>query len=173
VVICFDLGSGPMVLDVPAASPTAVLFGSAIDSWEVPLVDVGATGDDAGKGGRYLFLPPDADEESGAGFIVVPSPTRYVHVALRPIAVGSGTRDEAVAYSQQLRTYPLTDVTSPRRNRYIDAFPLTWQTLPTFDLDFLRLLAEVIDDEPAQDKDAVMLGALGSIGIAKGVAFDP
>jgi hypothetical protein len=173
VVICFDLASGPMVLDVPAASPSAVLFGSAIDSWEVPLVDVGATGDDAGKGGRYLFLPPDASEESLDGFIVVSSPTRYVHVALRPIAVGAGTRDDAVAYSQQLRTYPLADATSPRRNRYIDAFPLTWQTLPIFDLDFLRLLAEVIDDEPAQDKDAVMLGALASIGIAKGVAFEP
>ena len=101
------------------------------------------------------------------------SPTRFVHIALRPIAVGTGTRGDAVAYSQQLRTYPLTDATSPTENRYIDAFPLTWQTLPRFDLDFLRLLAEVIHDEPAQDKDAVMLGALASSGIAKGVAFDP
>ena len=41
------------------------------------------------------------------------------------------------------------------------------------DPDYLRLLAEVIDDEPAQDKDAAMLGALASIDIAKGVAFDP
>ena len=54
----FDLARGPMVLDVPAASDKAMLFGSAIDSWEVPLADIGATGDDAGKGGRYLFLPP-------------------------------------------------------------------------------------------------------------------
>ena len=25
-------------------------------------------------------------------------------------------------------------------NRYIDAFPLVWKTLPTWDLDYLRLL---------------------------------
>jgi len=63
VLTFFDLDRGPMVLDVPAASTEAVLFGSAIDSWEVPLVDIGATGDDAGHGGRYLFTPPGAGQE--------------------------------------------------------------------------------------------------------------
>ena len=48
-----------------------------------------------------------------------------------------------------------------------------WHTLPTFDLDFLRLLAEVVDEEPPQEKDAVMLGMLGSIGIEKGKPFEP
>jgi hypothetical protein len=57
VVTFFDLKAGPMVLEVPAASDEVALFGSAIDSWQVPLADVGPTGEDAGKGGRYLFLP--------------------------------------------------------------------------------------------------------------------
>jgi hypothetical protein len=48
----FDLRRGPMILEVPAASATVALFGSGIDSWEVPLVDVGPTGEDAGEGGR-------------------------------------------------------------------------------------------------------------------------
>ncbi len=173
VCIVFDLSTGPMVLEVPPVSETAMLFGSAIDSWEVPLVDVGATGEDAGKGGRYLFLPPDHADTPAPGFIVVPSPTRYVHIALRPITRGDGTLADSVAYSQQLRTYPLADADNPGPNRYIDAFPHAWKTLPTFDLDFLRLLAQVVDEEPPQDKDAVMLGALQELGIAPGVAFDP
>ena len=48
-----DLHHGPVVLDVPPASDNVALFGSAIDSWEVPLVDVGPTGEDEGKGGKY------------------------------------------------------------------------------------------------------------------------
>jgi hypothetical protein len=73
----FDLRRGPMVLQVPLASAKVTLFG--IDSWEVPLVDVGPTGEDAGKGGRYLFLPPDFDGQPPDGFIVVASPTWFVH----------------------------------------------------------------------------------------------
>ena len=59
VCTVFDLRTGPMVLEVPAATDKTVFFGSAIDTWEVPLADIGGSGDDAGKGGKYLFLPPD------------------------------------------------------------------------------------------------------------------
>ena len=78
-----------------------------------------------------------------------------------------------VAYSQHLRVYPLAQADDPPAGRYIDACPHDWHTLPTFDTDFLRLLAQVVQDEPAQEKDALMLGALASIGIEKGRAFQP
>ena len=85
VFTVFDLRRGPMVLDVPPASDKTVFFGSAIDSWEVPLADIGGTGDDAGKGGKYLFLPPGYSGKPPDGYLVVPSPTVFVHIALRPI----------------------------------------------------------------------------------------
>jgi hypothetical protein len=173
VVTFFDLKAGPMVLEVPAASDEVALFGSAIDSWQVPLADVGPTGEDAGKGGRYLFLPPDHQGEPPDGFIVVGSPTRYVHIALRPITIGSGTLEDAVAYSQQLKAYPLEAAGGPPANRYIDAYPLAWKTLPSFDVRFLELLAEMIDQEPPQAKDAAMIGMLASIGIEPGTPFQP
>jgi len=40
----------------------------------------------------------------------------------------------------------------------------TSHTLATFDLDYLRLLAETIDADPPQEKDAVMLAMLPNIG---------
>jgi hypothetical protein len=57
----FNLKDGPVVLDVP---PTvgAGLFGSLLNAWQVPLVDVGAEGEDAGKGGKYLLLPPGSKD---------------------------------------------------------------------------------------------------------------
>ena len=173
VLTCLDLGDGAMVLEVPRASATAVLFGSAIDSWEVPLVDVGATGEDAGRGGRYVFLPPGDESDPAAGYIVVRSPTRYVHVGLRSIAVGEGTRADAVANAQRLRCYALAVADDPPAGRFVDAYPLAWKTLPTFDVSYLELLARVIEAEPAQAKDAAMLGMLAQIGIEKGTPFAP
>ena len=61
----------PYLLDVPPASAKVALFGSAIDSWEVPLADVGPTGDDGGKGGKYLFLPPGYELAPPAGGTVL------------------------------------------------------------------------------------------------------
>jgi hypothetical protein len=34
------------------------LAGTFLDAWQTPIVDVGPSGDDKGKGGKYLFLPP-------------------------------------------------------------------------------------------------------------------
>jgi hypothetical protein len=173
VALVLDLRNGPIVLEVPPVSDEAALFGSAIDSWQVPLVDVGPTGEDAGQGGRYLFMPPGHEGSAPEGFLVVPSPTVFVHVALRPITRNTGTFQDAVAYSKGIKTYPLAAASQPPENRYVDAYPATWNTLPTFDVDFFGLLAEAVDLEPAQEKDAVMLGMLASIGIEKGKPFEP
>jgi hypothetical protein len=173
VFTCFDLRRGPMVLEVPPASDKVALFGSGIDSWEVPLVDVGPTGEDAGKGGRYLFLPPAHRAETPPGYFVVPSPTVFVHFALRPITIGHGTLADAVAYSQLLKTSSLAETGGLSTTRYIDAYPRAWRTLPPFDLGYLQLLADTIDADPPQAKDAVMLAMLASIGIEKGKAFKP
>lgn len=172
VLSVLDLHDGPVVLDVPPASAKVALFGSAIDSWQVPLADVGPTGDDGGKGGKYLFLPPGYVVAPPAGHYVVPSPTYFVHVALRPIIGKDGTLDDAVAYSKTLKIYLLEQADNPQ-TRYVDAYPQPWKTLPVYDLTFFKDLAAVVTDEPEQDKDAVMLGALDSIGIRKGRPFGP
>jgi hypothetical protein len=59
----FNLKDGPAVLDVP---PTigAGLFGSLVDAWEVPVTDVGPSGDDQGKGGK---IPPAATKLQKGG----------------------------------------------------------------------------------------------------------
>ena len=167
----FDLRRGPMVLEVPAASDRTVFFGSAIDSWEVPLADIGGTGDDAGKGGKDLFLPPGNETKPPDGYFVVPSETVFIHIGLRPISIGKGTPADAVAYSQLLKAYPLA--AAKPVTRYIDGYPKAWKTLPTFDVSYFQLLADAIADEPPQPKDAAMLAMLTSIGIEKGKPFLP
>ena len=44
---------GPLVLDLPAANASAQFLGTIMDTWQVPLTDVGV----GGKGGKFLIRP--------------------------------------------------------------------------------------------------------------------
>jgi hypothetical protein len=172
VVTFFDLKAGPMVLEVPAASDEVALFGSAIDSWQVPLADVGPTGEDAGKGGRYLFLPRPpgrATRRVHRGWVADPlCPHRAAPDHHRQRDAGGRRRLQPAAQG-----LPLGGRWRATGERYIDAYPLAWKSLPSFDVRFLELLAEMIDQEPPQAKDAAMIGMLASIGIEPGTPFQP
>jgi hypothetical protein len=72
VYLNYNVKDGPVVLDFPAAVGAGV-FGSILDAWQVPTVEVGPTGADQGKGGKYLLLPPDFKGEVPAGYFPVRS----------------------------------------------------------------------------------------------------
>jgi hypothetical protein len=53
-----DLRNGPVVLEVPAKTDKAVLYGQIVDAWQATIAGVGPVGEDKGAGGKYLLLPP-------------------------------------------------------------------------------------------------------------------
>src|SRR6476646_7718596 len=63
---------GPVVLEIPPADD-GVINGTIMDTWQVPLEDVGPAGVDKGKGGKYLILPPDPQGAAPKGYIALPS----------------------------------------------------------------------------------------------------
>jgi hypothetical protein len=172
--VLLNVKDEPMVLEIPPASSKVALFGSAIDVWQVPVADVGPTGADAGRGGRYLFLPPGYDGPVPSGFFPVQMETYGIFVALRPIVIGDGTLEDAIANTQTIKAYPLAAADDPPANRYIDIYPLErLGTLPEYDMSFFEDLARLVNEEVALERDKVMLGMLASIGIQKGVPFEP
>jgi hypothetical protein len=173
VAICLNTKGGPAVLDVPAASETTMYFGTVVDMWQKPIADVGPNGDDKGKGGRYLFLPPGYKGSVPDGYLVYRPDTYTLPVALRPVSKPGGTLEEAVAYARTLRAYSLKDAANPPAGRYIDPWPKTWDTLPVYDETYFEQLAEVINEEPVLERDLAMMGLLSGIGIRKGEPFEP
>jgi hypothetical protein len=72
VVCCIDLKDGPMVVGIPPA-----VLGPADDGFFRWVTDVGLTGPDKGKGGKYLFVPPGYDRSvPSEGYIVAKPRTR-------------------------------------------------------------------------------------------------
>jgi hypothetical protein len=173
IVVMLDLREGPVVLEVPAATQSLSLLGCAVDAWMVPIADVGAAGEDGGRGGRYLFLPPELDGRVPPGYLPCSSKTFEVFVSLRPIAKPTVPAADVVDYSKRVRAYPYALRDEPPAGRYIDAFPKAWRTLPAYDMSFFERLARAIDREPSQEKDSAMLGMLTTIGIRKGSPFLP
>ena len=82
-----DLGNdGPLVFEAPPN-----LQGILLDFWQRPIPvdggkffgDVGLPGPDAGKGGKFLLLPPGYKGEVPEGYFVYRSATNNVFIFLR------------------------------------------------------------------------------------------
>ena len=51
-------GTARVVLELPAKTDKASLYGQIVDAWQSTLADVGPAGLDKGAGGKYLLIPP-------------------------------------------------------------------------------------------------------------------
>ncbi len=173
VITAQSTKEGPLVIEVPPAGDKASYFGTVVDSWDVPIVDVGPSGDDQGKGGKYLFLPPGYEEDIPKGYFVYRPRTYGVHFAFRPVAKNGGTHEDQAAYAQTLKVYRLSESDNPPKTKFIDAFPKRWNTLPTYDMTYFTDLNSVVQKEPVLEQDKAMMALLASVGIEKGKPFNP
>lgn len=174
VYLNYNLKDGPMVLELPAATG-AGLFGSITDAWQAPLIDVGPAGEDRGKGGRYVILPPDYKGAVPKGMIAVRSPTINGYSILRAIPETRSAADTAKAIDlvKKMRLYPLARAADPPPQRHIDMAGKLFDGIAAMDDTFFESLARMIDEEPVQARDMVAMGQLTSIGIEKGRPFRP
>lgn len=173
VVASLTSKGDPLVVEVPPASDKTSYFGTFVNAWDVPIADVGPPGDDKGKGAKYLFLPPDHEGQVPSGYLVYRPKTYSVNFAFRPVSKNGGTLEEAVAYAQTLRTYKLSEAADPPKTRFIDAYPKTWNTLPTYDISYFHDLSAVVNNEPVLERDKSMMALVASLGIEKGKPFEP
>src|SRR5271157_584063 len=112
-------GGGPIVLDVPPAVTAASFYGTTMDTWQVPLVDLGLEG----KGGKYLILPPDYKGDVPADYIPVRPKTYNTYTLLRSILATRSETDVRAgdALVKQVKVYPLSKAGNPPEPRFIEA----------------------------------------------------
>jgi hypothetical protein len=157
----FNTKDEPVVLEFPAAIG-AGLFGTLLDAWQTPLVDVGPKGEDEGKGGKYLLLPPDFKGEVPAGYIPVRAATYNGYALFRAIPATQSEVDvaKAIALMKQLRLYPLAKATDPPEQRFIDIAGKPFDGIVSCDESFFVRLARMLSEESVQQRDLVMMGQL-------------
>ncbi|MEN7527450.1 MULTISPECIES: DUF1254 domain-containing protein [unclassified Cupriavidus] len=168
-----DLRKGPVVLEVPKAGPDGSVYGQVVDAWQFTIADVGPSGMDKGKGGKYLFTPPGYKDPIPKGHIHVASPNYRIALAFRSVRAPGKSVEDAYHYAQRLRMYYLSEAASPPRQRFVDPANQRYPTLPFYDERHFADMHEILSVEPVKEQDKVMMGMLKSLGIEKGKPFTP
>ena len=163
-----NVEDGPMVMEVPPGVMGPI--GDAYFRW---VTDVGLTGPDQGKGGKYLFVHTSYKGELPPGYFVVKVPT-YRNPAFFRAFVNDGDIAGAVRnVKENFRLYPLSQADSPPKQRFVNVSGLKYNTVHANDFHFFEELNAVIQHEPAAAFDPEVLGLFASIGIKKGQPFAP
>ena len=168
-----DLRKGPVVLEVPPATEEASLYGQIVDAWQVTVADVGPSGADKGKGGKYLLLPAGYDQEVPTGYIPLQTGSMRVYFAFRSVPGPKGSLEQSAAYVRKLKLYPLADAANPPATRFLDPGTQRFPTLPHYDESHFKDIHDIVSVEPVRPRDKVMMGMLASIGIEPGKPFNP
>ena len=158
--------TGPLVIEIP---PGAVA-GAILDFWQRPLSDTGQTGPDKGKGGKYLVLGPDDPDMKPEGYFVLRSPTVNIWSGQRAL---DPDLEKAKATAAALRIYPYSQRDNPPPIRHVSPNGRKWTGEQPRGLAYWEGLAKVINEEPALERDRIILGMLQPLGIEKGKPFNP
>ena len=170
----FDTKAGPIVIEIPPADD-GVINGTIMDSWQVPLEDVGPAGVDKGKGGKYLVVPPDYTPRLPPGYIVLASSTHQGYALLRSIPKSGGDADIAKAadYGRRIKLYPLTEASDPSETIFRDAIDVVYDATIPYDWRFFQSLDRFVQRELWLTRDKAIIDPLKSVGIEKGTTFNP
>jgi hypothetical protein len=170
----YDTTNGPVVMELPPATADNVIVGSIDVAWQNALADVGPTGEDQGKGGKYLILPPGYKGTAPTdGYIVLPSETYRGFVILRSNFKSRSDADikSAVEHGKKVKFYPLGG--NPDSTVFVDVYDKAYDSTIPYDASFFDLLDRFVQAEPWLMRDRAMIDTLRTIGIEKGKPFKP
>ncbi len=167
--------TGPMVLEIPPAGADGSITGSIDDCWQTAIADVGPAGTDAGKGGKYLLLPPGYKGKAPSGYIPLETYNYEGYALLRSILKSNSPADvaSAVAYGKRVKLYPLSQAAQPPETQFVDAIDVVYDATIPWDMRYFESLNRMVQMEPWLTRDKAMIDQLRSIGIEKGKPFHP
>ena len=163
-----NVHDGPLVAEIPPN-----VLGMINDFWFYYVTDMGITGPDKGKGGKYVILPPGYKGEVPKGYLVVRMPTFEGFLGWRNFAVNGDFKPAIESMKKLARVYPLSQAANPPANKFVDVSSKDFSTLAPADYRFWEYLDQVVQGEPVESLDPVTLGYFASIGIEKGKPFAP
>lgn len=166
---------GPTVVEVPPGTGP----GTVDDAFFRFVIDMGRPGPDAGRGGKYLIIPPGyegeipKDKAAGGEYYVAQS-TSYVNwIALRGFLVDGKPDAAANMFKAGVKAYPLSRAANPPAMEFISGSKLPFNTVHANNFEFYEELDHVIQKEPIEFLDPELRGLLASIGLVKGKPFAP
>jgi len=161
-------GDGPVVIEAPAG-----LLGGISDMWQRSIMDIGPTGHDKGKGGKFLLLPPDYAGAVPDGYMSAKSRTYGAVFGVRAFQSSGGGTAQPVSLLKTTKIYPLSQAANPPATAFVNG---SHQEIDTIFLDtgqYFTDLARIVEREPLDVIPSHERFQLAAIGIEKGKPFTP
>lgn len=166
--VWLDTSKGPLVVEIPPK-----VLGLIDDMWYHWVADVGITGADRGKGGKYLILPPGYKGDIPDGYHVVRPSTYGNWMPFRSFLVDGSPKPGVDLVKKHFKVYPLGASAKDGEVKYVNLSGIPSNFVAPADYSFWALLNEAIQEEPAEGSDPTTLGLFASVGIVKGKPFAP
>lgn len=161
-----NLSEGPLYVEYPAG----MTAGGFLDLWQRPIADLGLTGPDQGKGGKYIIVGPEDDPKKyeKPGVYVFQSATNTIFFGYRIL-------DTDPAFNDNFRTALKISAVGgqPVENKFIEGKDKTWSATAYRGMNYWKTLHEIINDEPVREQDKAWMAMLKPLGIEKGKPFAP
>jgi hypothetical protein len=158
---------GATVIELPPG-----MLGGLDSAWFKFVGNFGPAGQDKGKGGKYLVLPPGYNGAVPDGYFVLKAPTYRNWVFLRG-SIAKGLEPAVENIEKHLRVYPLAKAGNPPATEFINASGKVINTIPANDFSFYEQLNAVVQYEPIESLDPQTRGLFASVGIIKDKPFKP
>ncbi len=158
--------TGPLVVDYPAGATA----GGVGDFWQRPVTDMGETGPDKGKGGKYLILGPGQEAPNANGYRIVRSPTFNILMAFRVLDPDPA---KAKALISNFHMYSYADRQKPTETRFIRPEGRLWTQVPPKGLAYWHRLNDILQREPVMERDRFYMAMIQPLGLEKGKVFSP
>jgi hypothetical protein len=163
-----NVKDGPMVAEVPPG-----VLGPVDDAYFRFVTDIGLTGPDQGRGGKYLFMHRDYKGAVPEGYFAVRSPTYRNLCFFRGFVKDGDLAGTAAAIKSKFRMWPLAQAANPPQQRFMNFSGKQINTVHANNFKFFEELNAVIQYEPDDAFDPELVGLFASIGIKKGQPFGP
>lgn len=167
-VMWLDLSKGPVVLEVPP-----MVLGPMDDAWFRWVTDIGFTGPDNGKGGKYLLLPPGYTGIIPDGYFVARSQTYGNLLFFRTFLKDGDAKPGVELVKRFLKAYQLSEASNPPAMNFVNISGKAFNTIGPSDYTFWDSINQMVQREPSDAMDPVTLGFFASAGIEKGKPFAP
>jgi hypothetical protein len=163
-----NVKEGPVVVEIPPG-----VLGPVDDAYFRWITDIGLTGPDKGKGGKYLFVHRDYTGAIPDGYFVARTPSYRNMMFFRAFVKDGDLKATADGVKAGFRLYPLAQAANPPEQRFVNLSGKQMNTVHSNDFEFYEELNAVIQYEPADSFPPELVGQFASIGIKKGQPFEP
>ena len=161
----------PMPTDRRGEIPPGML-GFLDDAWQRFVGNMGVTGPDKGKGGKYLVLPPGYTGKVPQGYFLLKPPTNRNFLFLRG-SIKNGLKPAVENITSKLKVYPLKDAAKPTPTEFVDMSGKAFNTVFPSDFSYFENLNQIVQEEPIDAISPEVRGAIAAIGIVKGQPLAP